>query len=97
MSEEEQQKTEQLGGWVPIPNINDPHVKEIADFAVKEYNMEKQANLKLEGIIKGEKQIVDGVNYGLTLATKDEKGTNKKNKAVVWEKTLEKLSSFTEV
>ena len=97
MSEEQQQKTEQPGGWFPIPNVNDLHVKEIADFAVSEYNREHQAHLKLERIIEGEKQIVNGVNYGLTLATKDEKGTNKNYKAVVWRQTSEKLSSFTEV
>ncbi|KAK8517241.1 hypothetical protein V6N13_092524 [Hibiscus sabdariffa] len=33
------------GEWTPIQNINDPHVKEIAEFAVSEYNKQKKAKV----------------------------------------------------
>ncbi|KAL6207222.1 hypothetical protein ACLB2K_024466 [Fragaria x ananassa] len=50
------------GGWSPIKDINDPHVKEIAEFAVSEYNKESGKKLELQRVVKGETQVVAGQN-----------------------------------
>ncbi|KAF1895344.1 hypothetical protein Lal_00043990 [Lupinus albus] len=85
-----------VGGWTPIENINDPHVKEIADFAVTEHNKESGTKLKLESVVKGESQVVSGTNYRLVLVASD--GSTAKNyQAVVYEKPWQhyrKLTSF---
>ncbi|XP_014508270.1 cysteine proteinase inhibitor 1-like [Vigna radiata var. radiata] len=87
------------GGWSPIKNINDPHVKEIADYAVTEYDKRSGHELKLEKVLKGETQVVAGVNYRLILAASDGSSSNN-YEAIVWEKTWQhfrNLSSFTPV
>ncbi|KAL5069879.1 hypothetical protein RYX36_020766 [Vicia faba] len=43
-----------LGGWIPIKNINDPHVTSIATYAVTEYDKQSGSKLKLEKVISGE-------------------------------------------
>jgi len=56
------------GGYSPI-NPNDPHVIEIANFAVTEYDNKKGTDLKLEKVIKGESEtIAAGTNYRLTIS-----------------------------
>ncbi|OIW13848.1 hypothetical protein TanjilG_31737 [Lupinus angustifolius] len=80
------------GGWTPIKNINDPHVKEIADFAVTEHNKQSGEKLKLESVVKGESQVVSGTNYRLVLVA-----SSKNYQAVVYEKPwlhFKKLTSF---
>ena len=88
-----------VGGWQPIKNITEPHVKEIGEYAVEEYNKESKSQLKFVSVVKGETQVVAGTNYRLILATKD--GALAKNyQAVVWEKVWEhfrNLTSFTPV
>ena len=88
-----------VGGWQPIKNITEPHVKEIGEYAVEEYNKESKSQLKFVSVVKGETQLVTGTNYRLILATKD--GALAKNyQAVVWEKVWEhfrNLTSFTPV
>ena len=83
-----------VGGWTPIKDLKDPHVKEIADFAVKEYNKESGAKLKLQKVIKGESQVVAGINYRLVIAAKDGSAT-KNYQAVVWEKSWENYRNLT--
>ncbi|AES66642.1 putative Cystatin domain-containing protein [Medicago truncatula] len=55
------------GGYSPIKNLNDPHVIEIANFAVTEYGKQQRFYSKLDKIIKGESQAVDGTNYRFIL------------------------------
>ncbi|KAK9134574.1 hypothetical protein Syun_013904 [Stephania yunnanensis] len=57
----------QAGGWVPI-DVHSPHSIELARFAVNEHNKEAHTHLKFERLVKGESQIVDGVNYRLTIS-----------------------------
>lgn len=83
-----------VGGWTPIKNITDPHVTEIANFSVTEYDKQSGAKLTLERVIKGETQVVAGMNYRLVLAAKDESAT-KNYEAVVWEKTWEHFRNLT--
>lgn len=88
-----------LGGWQPIKNINDPYIKEIAGFAVNEYNKQSQASLKLESVKSGESQVVSGTNYRLIIAATD--GTAAGNyEAVVWDRPwmhARNLTSFKPV
>ncbi|CAJ1941463.1 unnamed protein product [Sphenostylis stenocarpa] len=87
------------GGWSPIKNINDPHVTEIADYAVTEYDKRSGQKLKLEKVIKGDTQVVAGLNYRFILTATD--GSSSGNyEAIVWEKVWEhfrNLTSFTPV
>lgn len=85
-----------VGEWEPIKNITDPHVTEIAQFAVTQYNHNQQKGKKLSFVktIKGESQVVTGTNYRLVLAANDESAT-KNYEAIVWEKLhFKKLTSF---
>ncbi|XP_054778878.1 cysteine proteinase inhibitor 5 [Prosopis cineraria] len=85
-----------LGGWTPIKDIEDPHVTEIAKFAVSEYDKRSGAALKLEKVLKGETQVVAGTNYRLVLAAKDGSSSASKNyEAVVWEKPWEHFMNLT--
>jgi len=82
------------GGYSPIVNINDPHVIEIANFAVTEYDKKSGATLKFEKIIKGESQIVQGTNYRLTFSA-NIGSLSKVYEAIVYEnKSTRKLTSF---
>ncbi|KAJ7946383.1 Cysteine proteinase inhibitor [Quillaja saponaria] len=85
------------GGWKPIENPKDPHVVEIAQFAVSEYDNESNATLKFERVIQGETQVVDGINYRLDVAVIDGSETED-YEAVVYEIPWEgymNLTSFT--
>ncbi|XWS15478.1 hypothetical protein CRYUN_Cryun34aG0004100 [Craigia yunnanensis] len=83
-----------LGGWTPIENITDPHVTEIAEFAVTEYNKQSKTTLKLLKVVKGETQVVAGLNYKLLLNATDGAATNL-YQAVVWEKAWEHYMNLT--
>ncbi|XP_030456889.2 cysteine proteinase inhibitor 1-like [Syzygium oleosum] len=91
------------GEWNPIKDVHDPHVKEIGEFAVAEFNKEPQhgADLQFQDVIKGETQVVSGMNYRLILAAKDLAGATVKNyEAWVWEKPrlhFKQLMSFNPV
>ena len=85
-----------VGGWSPIANLSDPNVIEIAKFAVAEHNKEANARLALIRVVKGETQLVSGVNYKLVIEAEDG-GAVKRYEAIVWEKAWEnfkKLISF---
>ncbi|XP_057960771.1 cysteine proteinase inhibitor 1-like [Malania oleifera] len=72
------------GGWSPIVNVNDEHVKEIANFAVTEHNQEAKDGLKFDKVVKGETQVVAGTNYWLVITATN--GSASDNYAAcVWE------------
>ncbi|XP_012469025.2 cysteine proteinase inhibitor 1 [Gossypium raimondii] len=86
-----------IEGWTSIKNIKDPHVTEITEFAVDEHNTQLKGSLKLEEVVKGETQVISGINYKLVLQAKDGTADNS-YEAVVWEKAwlkFRKLTSFT--
>ncbi|KAG0455191.1 hypothetical protein HPP92_024150 [Vanilla planifolia] len=86
-----------VGGWTPIKNLSDPHVQEIANFAVEEHNKEGGPPLKLTRVLRGETQVVSGINYRLAIEATDVGGRFGNYEAVVWEKSWEhfrKLTSF---
>ncbi|KAJ4835801.1 hypothetical protein Tsubulata_029235, partial [Turnera subulata] len=85
-----------VGGWKPIKDLKDPHVIEIAEFAVGEYGRQAHAQLKLDKVLKGETQVVSGVNYRLVLAVKQEEGAgSKRYEAIVWEKPWANFKNLT--
>lgn len=87
------------GGWQPIKDVNDPHVQEIAKFSVSEHNKLANTRLAFSKVVKGETQVVAGINYRLVVKAKDG-GTMATYEAVVWEKAWEgfrKLTSFKPV
>lgn len=52
---------QQVGGWKKIPNLKDPLVQEIANFAVSEYNKKSQPavnNFTYSALYTGETQVV---------------------------------------
>ncbi|KAL2339251.1 hypothetical protein Fmac_013697 [Flemingia macrophylla] len=88
-----------LGGWSPIKNLNDPRVSGIANYAVTEHNKRSGENLKLQKLIKGESEVVGGVNYRLTF-TATEGSSSDEYQAIVLEKPwlhFKNLTSFTRV
>ncbi|KAM5588002.1 cysteine proteinase inhibitor 1 [Rosa sericea] len=91
------------GAYHPIEDIHDPHVIEIAEFAVSELNKELQKKLVFQSVVRGESQVVAGQNYKLVVAVKDQSSypTSSVNyECVVWEKVwlkFRKLTFFHEV
>ncbi|XP_004516921.1 cysteine proteinase inhibitor 1-like [Cicer arietinum] len=57
------------GTWVPIKDLNDPHVTELANFAVTEHDKQTQSNLKFDKVIGGETKVVGGIKYCLNITT----------------------------
>ncbi|CAL1361873.1 unnamed protein product [Linum trigynum] len=56
------------GGWRPIKNVNDEHVLEIAEFAVKTYSWQIGRSLELITVRRGIVQVVaGGKSYELVL------------------------------
>ncbi|KAK6919161.1 Cystatin domain [Dillenia turbinata] len=59
-----------FGGFQPIKNLEDPHIIEIAEFAVKEMSKNIQTRiLKLKSIDQGRYQVVAGTTYQLHIST----------------------------
>ncbi|KAM1213993.1 hypothetical protein ACFX13_005415 [Malus domestica] len=82
------------GGWQPIKNMSDPHVKEIAEFAVSEYTKQAQGQNKLvfESVVRGDSQVVAGINYRLVISAKNESVVDPAAddyEGIVWEKAWE--------
>ncbi|XP_075499356.1 cysteine proteinase inhibitor 5-like [Primulina tabacum] len=81
-----------FAGWQAISNLTDPKVVEIGKFAVKEHNKRVNALLRFESIVKGETQIVNGINYRLIISATDALATNAESnyRVVVWDKPWKK-------
>ncbi|XP_020244461.1 cysteine proteinase inhibitor 1-like [Asparagus officinalis] len=85
------------GGYIPIKNLSDPHLVEIGKFAVSEHNKEANTKLVFTKVIKGESQVVAGINYKLVIEAKDITRNNKvgRYEVIVWEKSWEKFMKLT--
>lgn len=44
------------GGWQPIENITDSHVKDISNYATSEHNKQSGDNLEFVRVVSGETQ-----------------------------------------
>ncbi|XP_073148290.1 cysteine proteinase inhibitor 1-like [Henckelia pumila] len=89
------------GSWQPIKDLNSPLVLEISRFAVDEHN-KNSAKLLFVKVVKGESQVVEGMNYKLVITANDGAAGNKtaNYEAVVWDKPwahFRQLTSFTKV
>ncbi|KAJ0973624.1 hypothetical protein J5N97_015589 [Dioscorea zingiberensis] len=60
-----------VGGFQPIKNLTDPHILDIAKFAVSEYNKESGSHLIFQKIVSGMYQVVAGTNYLLIIEAMD--------------------------
>ncbi|KAL6192865.1 hypothetical protein ACLB2K_033951 [Fragaria x ananassa] len=71
---DEAEVEEILAGMGPqrVNNINDAHLKEIAEFAVSEFNKESLKSLVFHKVISGLVQLVEGDLYALVIAVRDE-------------------------
>ncbi|KAL4562134.1 hypothetical protein LXL04_034328 [Taraxacum kok-saghyz] len=79
-----------IGGWKPIPDVTDPLVVDIGRFAVDEHNKKNQATLKFRKVVSGERQVVAGMDYNLTIMAVNG-GLINKYVAVVWDKPMQKF------
>ncbi|XP_010513105.1 PREDICTED: cysteine proteinase inhibitor 5-like [Camelina sativa] len=88
-----------LGSWTPIKDVKDPHVVKIGEFAVSEYDKETRSRLTLVKVVKGESQLVPGMNSRLLLKVNGS-DTSEYYVAIVlekpWLKSM-KLTFFTPV
>ncbi|MCD7447615.1 hypothetical protein HAX54_032233 [Datura stramonium] len=83
-----------VGGWKRITDVTAPEIVEIGKFAVDEHNKKAKTNLIFQKIIKGESQVVEGINYRLVITAKD--GDSPHNYfAEVWDKPGKKSRSLT--
>ncbi|XP_074318864.1 cysteine proteinase inhibitor 5-like [Silene latifolia] len=82
-----------VGGWKPVKSVIDPHLVDIARFAVLENNKKIGKSLELVKINKSEYQVVNGFQYRLIVDAKTE-GKTKSYQATVVEsgKKLELIS-----
>ncbi|CAN6828649.1 hypothetical protein HID58_060358 [Brassica napus] len=91
--------SERVGDWGPIKDLKDPHVIKIGQFAVNKYNIQSKSGLKFVNVVRGEFQVVSGVNYRFVVEADDgSNSTYKMYEAVVWEQLWMKsmnLTSFT--
>ncbi|KAK9069758.1 hypothetical protein SSX86_010152 [Deinandra increscens subsp. villosa] len=78
------------GGWKRIHNMTDPTVVKIGKFAIHEHNKRDHASLKFRKVVKGESQVVAGMNYNLTIRAA-ERGADKCYVALVWDKPWKKF------
>ncbi|CAL4898723.1 unnamed protein product [Urochloa decumbens] len=62
------------GGWLPIVDINDPHIQELGGWAVSEHNRREHAALKFNRVVSGQYQIVSGVKYNLIVQASNPDG-----------------------
>ncbi|KAG6595136.1 Cysteine proteinase inhibitor 5, partial [Cucurbita argyrosperma subsp. sororia] len=85
------------GGPVPV-DPNDPHVRDIGEWAVNEHNKQSGDSLKFLEVVSGSKQIVSGVLYKLVLLVDVGANYPRKYEAKVWEQPWvvppRKLESF---
>ncbi|KGN44121.2 hypothetical protein Csa_021373 [Cucumis sativus] len=87
-----------FGGYRPCENSDGPHAKEVAQWAVTEYNIKhrhERPYLYLLSVLKCESQVVAGTNWRLGLKCKDENNIEVNCEAVVWEKRWENFLELT--
>ena len=87
-----------LGGYTPIKNLSDPHVIEVARFAVKEHNRQDKAHMvHLLRVLQGWTQVVAGINYRLILAVRPVHSRHivRRYEALVYERPWQHFMNLT--
>ncbi|XP_052208047.1 cysteine proteinase inhibitor 1-like [Diospyros lotus] len=83
-----------VGGWQPIQDLSSPEVQDLAKFAIAEDNKAAGAKLEFQSVVRGEQQVVAGMNYRLVIAALDG-GVSGNYEAVIWVKDWEKFRNLT--
>ncbi|KAK3140583.1 hypothetical protein QOZ80_5AG0402900 [Eleusine coracana subsp. coracana] len=91
-----------LGGWGPIPDVGDAHIQELGGWALGQAKQDRLASdgLRFRRVVRGEQQVVSGMNYRLVVDAADLKGQSAPYVAVVYEQSwtnTRKLTSFKPV
>ncbi|CAH1423728.1 unnamed protein product [Lactuca virosa] len=80
----------EVGSWLEIASPDDPAVIEVGQFAVDQHNKDTNSTLKFQSVVKGDTQIVGGMNWRLTIEVKDDKSI-KNCEAYVYEQPWQKV------
>lgn len=91
-----------LGGWNPIPDVSDSHIQELGGWALGQAKHQKLAadELRFRRVVRGEQQVVSGMNYRLYVDAADPAGRTVPYVAVVYEQVwtrTRQLASFNPV
>ncbi|KAJ4848833.1 hypothetical protein Tsubulata_037983 [Turnera subulata] len=90
--------TIEAGEWMPIMDVEDPHVREVAQYAVSEHGRLKHLQLKLDKVVGGQTQVDSGITYQLVLTVEENgAGTKDYTVVVVEENAKFHLKSFKKV
>lgn len=87
----------ELGGWKPISDVNEPHVKEVGAFAVSEHNKDAEKKLSFRRVVVGEKQVVAGIKYRLVVEVEQPQPRPSLRGLVVDDGNHEVISSYEAV
>ncbi|RCV37546.1 hypothetical protein SETIT_8G072300v2 [Setaria italica] len=63
--------TKMLGGWVEIKDVMNPSVQDMGRWAVAEHNAKTGEKLQFRKVVRGQQQVVAGMNYMLDIETKE--------------------------
>ncbi|XP_062211651.1 cysteine proteinase inhibitor 8-like [Phragmites australis] len=65
-----------LGGWSPIPDMGDARIQELGGWALAQAKQERLASdgLRFRRVVRGEQQVVSGMNYRLYIDAADASG-----------------------
>ncbi|CAN6306139.1 unnamed protein product [Urochloa humidicola] len=90
-----------VGGWSAIQNVSDPHIQELGGWALGQAKEKRLAGagpgLRFRRVVRGEQQVVAGMNYRLYVDAADAGGRPAPYVAVVFEQvwtSTRELTSF---
>ncbi|GJM94768.1 hypothetical protein PR202_ga11444 [Eleusine coracana subsp. coracana] len=91
-----------VGGWSPIQDVGDAHIQELGGWALVQAKQDRLASdgLRFRQVVRGEKQVVSGMNYRLVVDAADPEGQSAPYVAVVYEQpwtNTRNLTSFKSV
>ncbi|TVU00889.1 hypothetical protein EJB05_53667, partial [Eragrostis curvula] len=88
-----------VGGWNPIPDVREKHIQELGGWALGQAKQKRLAGdgLRFRRVVRGEQQVVSGMNYRLVVDAADPSGRSAPYVAVVYEQvwtSTRELTSF---
>ncbi|PAN48952.1 hypothetical protein PAHAL_9G415100 [Panicum hallii] len=88
-----------VGGWSAIPDVSDPRIQELGEWALGQAKRARLAGegLRFRRVVRGEQQVVAGMNYRLYVDAADAAGRSAPYVAVVYEQgwtSTRELASF---
>jgi hypothetical protein len=91
-----------VGGWGPIPNVGDAHIQKLGAWALGKAKERHLANnmLRFRRVVRGEQQVVSGMNYRLVIDAAYPSGRSAQYVAEVYEQSwtnTRRLTSFKPV